>query len=169
MNPKPFSSLNHFTTPVAMCLQHSSVNQACARGCCRHCLPAYHHCHQKAAQRRKLYQPEGRLPRLRRRAVAVVALAARGLGRRRALRLGLVLVRIVRRAAVCAALGLVAGARLVALAVVGLLLVRLVAFLAVILLGLAGGGVGAEGRPAGARGGRGGGRTAGRRAAWWAA
>src|SRR3954464_9729806 len=145
MNPKPFSSLNHFTTPVAMRLQHSSVDQACARECCRHCLPAYHHRRPAAAQRRKLYQPEGRLPSLWRRAVALVALAVRCLGRRRAVGLGLVLVRIVRRTAVCAALGLVAGARLGALVVLGLG-VGLVALLAVILLGLAGGGVVAEER-----------------------
>src|SRR4051812_12344603 len=30
MKPKPFSSLNHFTTPVAI-RQHSSLNPACAR------------------------------------------------------------------------------------------------------------------------------------------
>src|SRR5262249_16742310 len=89
-----------------------------------------------AAQRRKLYQSDGRVPRLRRRAVALVALTVRGLRRRRPLRLGLVLARIVGRAAVGAALGLVAGIGLAGLVVALLGGVRLVAVVLAVVLGL---------------------------------
>src|SRR5215216_1166982 len=80
MNPKPFSSLNHFTTPVA--IQHLLTLSLYARGgAAGHCLPA---CSTalRAGQRGGLYQARRRPPSARRR-LRAAARSARGGGFRR--------------------------------------------------------------------------------------
>src|ERR687889_1960577 len=57
MNPKPFSSLNHFTTPVA----NPNTSSQCfdARGgAAGHCLPACFSPHDAATDSRGLYQSQ---------------------------------------------------------------------------------------------------------------
>src|SRR5215213_6949562 len=103
MNPKPFSSLNHFTTPVA--IQHLLTLQSrCARWCCR-ALPSRMLNRPGGGPTRGLYQGR-RAPSARgRRGPATHVGLGRALRGRRVLRRGLVEVRV--EAAVAAALALV--------------------------------------------------------------
>src|SRR5215217_6768939 len=85
MNPKPFSSLNHFTTPVA--IQHLLTLQSlCARWCCR-ALPSRMLNRPGGGPTRGLYQARRRPPSARG-GLRAAARVARGgaLGGRRLLR-----------------------------------------------------------------------------------
>src|SRR3954464_8190467 len=93
MKPKPFSSLNHFTTPVA--IQHLLTLYLYARGgAAGHCLPA---CSTAlgGGPTPGLYQARRRPPSARGRLRAAARVGLRGgLGGRRALRRRLVEIRV---------------------------------------------------------------------------
>src|SRR5829696_9013722 len=95
MNPKPFSSLNHFTTPVANPNTSSQESIRCARWCCR-ALPSRMLLHRAgaAADGADLYHPgrpsvHGSTWGLRAAPVVVAVPVARRLLRGRLVRVGI--------------------------------------------------------------------------------